>query len=308
MPKQPSTPRILQDLPQPSPLDNFMFAACFQSIEAAPSAISLINAVLLSSGREPLEVVDELTCEQVLLGEGRKLRGCKLDISVREGSHYLNVEAQIRSMQHMADRMAFNLNRLLSHKTPSGADYKDIPSITVISLMDFIYRKNHPDYHQPFGLFYEKDPERVYSKFDYHMVEIPKFRMHKFDPTDPLHRWLFYLDSGYMEPDSPKVKEVLEMDEGLHQFAQTYQRNVSDPDTLFAYYGYLMELADERNRIETARIEALEEGEAKGEAKGLAKAISAMNALRKGHSIADVMEISELSRAEVESLAKSLEI
>ena len=96
------------------------------------------------------------------------------------------------------------------------------------------------------------------------------------------------------------------MDEGLHQFAQTYQRNVSDPDTLFAYYGYLMELADERNRIETARIEALEEGEAKGEAKGLAKgqAISAMNALRKGLSIADVMEISELSRAEVESLAK----
>ena len=300
MPNQPSTARILQDLPQPSPLDNFMFAASFQSIEAAPSAISLINAVLQSGGREPLEVVDELTCEQVLLGEGRKLRGCRLDLSVREGNHHLNVEAQLSSMQLMADRMAFYLSRLLSYKTPKGTEYEAIPKITLISLLDFNYRNGHPDYHQPFGLFFEKNPERVVSKFDYHMIEIPKFRLHEFDIADPLHRWLFYLDSGYMEPNSPKVKEVLKMDEGLHQFAQTYQRNVSDPETLFAYSNYLMELADERNRIRTARIEGREEGIAETQSS------HAMNALRIGLSITDVMKITGLARAEVESLAKSL--
>ncbi|MCL1918568.1 MAG: hypothetical protein FWG14_09680 [Peptococcaceae bacterium] len=51
------------------------------------------------------------------------------------------------------------------------------------------------------------------------------------------------------------------MDQGLYQFAQQYQRNINDPETLNAYYGYLMECMDEKERIDTAREEGREEGE-----------------------------------------------
>ncbi|MCL1791524.1 MAG: Rpn family recombination-promoting nuclease/putative transposase, partial [Peptococcaceae bacterium] len=154
------TQRVKEKLPIPPPLDNFMFAAGFQNMDAAPSALSLINAVLENTGRPPLTGVDKLTCEQVLLGTGRKLRGCRLDLGVSKGDSHFNVEVQLSSLQHMADRMVFNSNRLLSVNTATGTTYDKLPNITVISFLNFSYRHTHPDFHQPFGLYYEKDPER----------------------------------------------------------------------------------------------------------------------------------------------------
>jgi predicted transposase/invertase (TIGR01784 family) len=183
-----------------------------------------------------------------------------LDVNARAENDHYNIEAQISPMQHMPDRMIFNSNRILSLGTPSGTDYENLPKITVISLLNFSYRRNHPDFHQTFGLFYEKDPERVTEKFDYHMIEIPKFRKIRPDFSNPLHRWLYYLDIGYKDPDNPIMKEVFQMDQGLLQFAQKYQRNINDPATRNAYYGYVMECMDERERIRTARIEAKAEG------------------------------------------------
>jgi hypothetical protein len=47
------------------------------------------------------------------------------------------------------------------------------------------------------------------------------------------------------------------MDQGLYDSARQYQRNASDPKTLHAYYGHIMERMDEQNRINTARVEAI---------------------------------------------------
>jgi predicted transposase/invertase (TIGR01784 family) len=278
--------------------------------------MSLVNSVLRNAGRLPLEAIDMLNCEQVLLGEGRKLRGCRLDLEIRDGDHRLNVEVQVSSLQRMADRMVFNSSRMLSLNTPSGAGYDELPKITVISIIDFYYRKSHPDYHQPFGLLYEKSPERVTDKFDYHMLEMPKFRKLKPDFTNPLQRWLYYMDYGYKNPESPIVKEVVQMDQGLNEFAKQYQRNASDPKTLNAYYGHIMERMDEQNRIKTARIEGRVEGVAKGRAEGHSEgradgineglALSAINALKAGFSIADAMKISGLPQSDIEELAKGI--
>jgi predicted transposase/invertase (TIGR01784 family) len=300
MPSIPELTREFSGLPPPSPLDNFMFAANFQSMKSAPSAMSLVNSVLRNAGRLPLEAIDMLNCEQVLLGEGRKLRGCRLDLEIRDGDHRLNVEVQVSSLQHMADRMVFNSSRMLSLNTPSGTDYGNLPKITVISIIDFIYRKNHQDFHQPYGLLYEKNPERVTDKFDYHMLEMPKFRKLKPDFSIPVQRWLFYMDYGYKDPESPIVKEVLQMDQGLYDFARQYQRNASDPKTLYAYYGHIMERMDEQSRIKAAVVE----GEARGEARRNAEI--AKNALRKQMPVADIMDITGLSQAEIEALAAGL--
>ena len=312
MPQQPDTMSLFGGLPPPKPLDNFMFAAGFQSIADAPSAISLSNAVLLNAGRPPLEVIDELRCEQVILGEGRKLRGCRLDVSVREGRHHINLEVQLSSLHHMADRMVFNSSRLLGVNTPSGTEYEDLPKTTIISLLDFVYRKSHPDFHQPFGLYYEKGPELVTDKSDYHMLEIPKFRLLTPDINIPLHRWLLYLDSGYKDPDNPIVKEALQMDQGLFQFAQQFQRNASDPNTLYDYYGYVLERMDEKNRLYTARLEGRDEGRDEGRVEGRVEGREegrqegiytvAGNLLGINMPVDEIMGVTGLTREEVEKL------
>ena len=317
MSKSPNIPPEFRQLPLPSPLDNYMFAANFTGPESIPSAMSLINAVLQNAGRPILEVVDELNCEKVLLGESRKLRGCRLDLAVKEGNHLLNLEVQMQSLQHMADRMIFNLNRMLGFNTISGTEFEELPRVTVISILNFLYRRGHPDFHQPFGFFYEKNPERVTEKHDFHMLETPKFRLQKPDFSNSLHRWLFYLDSGYREPDSPIVKGALQMDEGLYQFARQYQRNVCDPKTLYDYYGYVMECMTEKDRIDTARNEGIVQGVAQGVAQGITQGISqgvaqgkarrdaeiAKKALSIGMSMDDITVLTGLSHEEVKALA-----
>jgi len=116
------------------------------------------------------------------------LRGCWLDMNARAENDRYNVEAQLYLLQHMAYRMIFNSSRILSLGTPSSTDYENLPKITVISFLNFPYRKNHLDFHQPFGLFYKKDAELVTDKFDYHMIDIPKSREIKPDFSNPLHR------------------------------------------------------------------------------------------------------------------------
>ena len=90
------------------------------------------------------------------------------------------------------------------------------------------------------------------------------------------------------------------MDQGLYQFAQTYQRNVSDPQTLRAYYGYLMECMDEQERIDSAEYRGRIEGEAKG------KADIVRSALRKKKSIADIMDFTGLSEQEIDAIRNDL--
>ena len=88
------------------------------------------------------------------------------------------------------------------------------------------------------------------------------------------------------------------MDEGLYQFAQQYQRNASDPKTLYDYYGYVLERMDEGNRLDTARFEGIEEGMVKGIYKVAGKLLGI------NRPIDEIMEVTGLAREEVERLRK----
>jgi predicted transposase YdaD len=89
------------------------------------------------------------------------------------------------------------------------------------------------------------------------------------------------------------------MDQGLYQFAQQYQRNVSDPRTIDAYYGYMMECMDEQERIDTAEAIGRAEGYAEGRAEEQAAIIRTM---MKTMTIADISKATGLTNAEIEPL------
>ena len=107
----------------PGPLNNFMFAVNFRNMESASSAMSLINAVQLNADRAPIDYIERFNCEHTILGAGRKLRGCRLDLSVTVGNHHLNLEVQLKALSHLADRMAFNAGLIMSSNTESSTDW-----------------------------------------------------------------------------------------------------------------------------------------------------------------------------------------
>ena len=90
------------------------------------------------------------------------------------------------------------------------------------------------------------------------------------------------------------------MDEGLYQFAQQYQRNASDPKTLYDYYGYVLERMDEGNRLDTARFEGIEEGKVIGREDGIISVAKGL--LADGDSIDKIIKVTGLAREAVENL------
>jgi predicted transposase/invertase (TIGR01784 family) len=153
----------------------------------------------------------------------------------------------------MPDRLDFYGGKLRALETPAGTTFKEIPKVTLIALLNFIVRKNNPDFHQPFALYYEKgERERVTDKSDYHLIELPKFRKITPDMSIPLHRWLYFLDKGYKDTESNIMREVLEMDAVLQSFARRYKRNAADPKVQKAYLDYQMAIWDEQSRLDAA--------------------------------------------------------
>ena len=292
------------------PLDNFMFAVNFRNMESALSAKSLINAVQLNANRAPIDYIERFNCEHTILGEGRKHRGCRLDLSVTVGDHHLNMEVQLKTLSHLADRMAFNAGLIMSSNTASGTDYKDLPKVTVIAFYDHSYRMTSNDYHQPFGLYYEKgERELVTDKIDYHLIELEKFRKLTPDMRNSLHRWLYYFTEGYKNPDNPLMKEAFKMDQGLYEFDQRYRRNLADPKVMDEYRRYQLAIWDAQDHFDTAICEAKAEGRAEGKAEGRAEGrieerATMIRTFLKTMSVADLAVATGLSHAEIEALAK----
>ena len=70
------------------------------------------------------------------------------------------------------------------------------------------------------------------------------------------------------------------MDAGLRLFHERFQHNASDPSVRKAYYNYQMEMWDEQNRIETARLEGQTEGRAAERAENQKSTLEMVRRLR----------------------------
>jgi predicted transposase/invertase (TIGR01784 family) len=250
---KPAKEKAKRNLQPPSPLNDFFFTRQFEGMDSAAEALGIINAVLHNAGRPLMDSIESLECEKTIRGETRSSRGARLDVRAKENNHFVNLEVQIEPLQEVPDRLDFYGGKIRSLEMPAGSTYKDIPKVTLIAILNFEVRKNSPDFHQPFALFYEKGArERVTEKSDYHLIELPKFRKIEPDMRIPLHRWLYYLDKGYKDLEDKIMREGLEMDAALQSFARRFKANAADPKVQRAYLDYQMALWDEQNRLDTA--------------------------------------------------------
>jgi predicted transposase/invertase (TIGR01784 family) len=310
-----------REIPPPQPLNDFMFSLSFQDMRAAPAALSLINAILGNVGRPLIDGIEDLTCQDVILGLRQETRGCRLDVVARSKGRFVNVEVQLDPMRSMVDRMLFNAAQALVRETGSGAKFEALPRVTVISLLDFYVRKESEDIHQPLSVRWEKDPQtRATDLIDLHVIELKKVRKRLKTLTEalmageknPFLMWMYYLVEGYQHPEDPFVQEVLDMDEGLRSFASQYHLNAGDPTVRQKYFDYQMALWAERDREETAREEGIAIGRDQGIAIGrdLEKFTqvheTARRGLRMGFSIEAIASLTDLPVSKIEAIRKEM--
>ncbi|MDP4145906.1 MAG: Rpn family recombination-promoting nuclease/putative transposase, partial [Bacillota bacterium] len=190
------------------------------------------------------------------------------------------------------ERMLYYLSKMYSESIKSGGKYKDLKKTIVIGILDFDYfdiSKFHSTYH-----FYEDEFKNfmLTDKFELNFVEMPKFRRASKDITNPLHRWLLFLEN-----DIPKemLKEVVEMDPVIRKAEERLEWLSSDEETIKLYKAREEALIEKMSLIGEAEERGLRKGEhnkAIEIAKNLIDVLDAETiSLKTGLSIEEVEEI-----------------
>lgn len=73
-----------------------------------------------------------------------------------------------------------------------------LPKVISINILDDNIRDDNTEIVQPIKLLYEKPPQRTaINEFTVYNVQLPRFREVEPDFDNPLHCWLYALDTAH---------------------------------------------------------------------------------------------------------------
>jgi predicted transposase/invertase (TIGR01784 family) len=276
------------------PLNYILFEKLFGEKGDEPQLLELLKPILARTERDlrSIEIVEnKIQPPEVIGGKGGVL---DLRAKMADGSR-CNIEVQRQNQHNMERRSLYYWAREYTGSIVSGQNYKELPDVIVINILDFTYIPLE-DFHTSFHL--REDYHREYkltNAQEVHFLELPKFRKlaEKNLADDPLHRWLSYLD---IATPLPLIKEITEMDPVIAHTQELSERLAQDEAVRHAYLLYDMALSDETSRLEDAREEGIE--------KGMEEALvaTARNLLSMGLSIEQIAKGTGLSDEIIRSL------
>ncbi|MDR0947981.1 MAG: Rpn family recombination-promoting nuclease/putative transposase [Lachnospiraceae bacterium] len=237
-----------------SPLRDPVVGAIFQNVEhAGLAAKSLLGSILAEDGLTIEEIIE--VTPQTYYKVYPDMRGVRVDVHLKtvDGKRYI-VEVQIEP-EPIIERNLFAAAHTIVSNMKTGTKSKEFdqifPTIIVINILNFELRKGHTDFLQPVGLLYTKEPHQVADNhFRIYNIQLPTFRKQEHDLSNPLHAWLYLLDSAHQQQKSiqeviemePRLKEFIDLDPGMKQFVEEYERATADQKMRDDYANYIMEM------------------------------------------------------------------
>jgi hypothetical protein len=194
-----------------SPLADPVVGAIFSNVEhAGLAAKSLVGSILKEDGYTIGEVIS--VTPQRHYKTYSALRGCRVDIHLdtTDGKRFI-VEVQMDT-EPILERNLYAASHAIVSSVPTGTDARELkenmPYLVVINILDFVLRKDHPDFLQPVGMLYTKTPNRIAEEhIRIYNVQLPLFRKMQHDLTKPLDAWLYILDTAHQQ--NKTIKEVI---------------------------------------------------------------------------------------------------
>ena len=274
-----------------NPLSSVMFSCLFKDMESKAAMLELLNSILSEVDEEPVEEILDIKSEYSLIAEGVGMKFGRVDVMVRTKSGSIfDIEVQI-AKDAMTNRAIFYGARIISSEFKSGQDYKDMPQVRCINILDFLVREDNNDLIQPVSMMFEKEPVREATDiFKIYHIQMPIFR-EKFKTLESVknnkfHTWMYLLANGYK--DEEEMNMLAGMSEGLKNFAQKYNVAINDPNLIRLYRLEQDAIRDENSRLSFAVREA--------------HRADAIKMKAKGYPHADIAEITGLSINEIMAL------
>jgi predicted transposase/invertase (TIGR01784 family) len=284
-----------------SPLADPVVGAVFSNVEhAGLAAKSLVGSILEEDGYTIGEIIS--VTPQKHYKTYSNLRGCRVDIHLdtTDGKRVI-VEVQMRT-EPILERNLFSASHVILSSIKTGTDVEEfgssIPHIIIINILNYTLRKDHPDYLQPVGMLYTKAPNSVAEDhIRIYNVQLPLFRKKQHDLSKPLDAWLYILDTAHQQHKTisevilmePGLKNIIDLDDGMKQFAELYERVAADAKIRDEYAQYVMDLMRLNGMYRAAKEEGREAGMEAGREAGMDRLNRLINMLIRDNRQEDLM-------------------
>ena len=270
--------------------NDIIFKAFFGRKGNEEFLIDFLSAIL-NIKIEKIEMREEVNLEQLNPEE----KGGRLDLQATLNDGIIvNIELQIENEHNIENRTMFYSSKVISMETERGTDYKDINQVIMINILDYELF-GFDEYISETAVVLDKHRDyEVMRGIKWYFIELPKFRRSHPNINERLNQWLMLLDDY--------DKEAIEMAEKKNPTIKKAREEV----TYLTGDEAVKRLEFLREKWEMDRISDI--NHAKEEGKQEEKIETARKLIKKRMDIELIIEITGLSRDEIEDLKKEKNI
>ena len=264
--------------------------------------MSLLNALLpLEDGHE-VESIEYLPPE--LVPETPLGKNTIVDVRCEEtGGRKFIVEMQMEWFPDFRERVLLNSAKAYVRQLPKGNNYKLLQPVYALSLVNKTFEPDMEEYYHYYHLVHDLHTDKVLDGLHLVFVELPKFKVKNFAEKKMRALWLRFLteiDRDGVDEVSQDLLDNLETGQAL-EIVRESGMNAAERA---AYEGFW-----DRVSIEATKDAYMKETIAERDAEK-ARADAAVEKLRqtarkmksKGFSVADIVDLTGLSAAEITQL------
>lgn len=233
-----------------------------------------------------IEVIHDVHLERTI----EENKAGVLDVKAKlDNNTTVNIEMQVKDQSNMIDRSLYYWANLYSNGLYKKEDYTENDKTIVINILGFNIFEEGP-YQEICRVRRDYNLEVITEHFEMHFIQIPKCK--KEEIKTKLDEWMQFIGNisekgvNIAMKSNERIKEAKEELEYLNGDEETRR---------------IAELREKAIRDETTNLNsARKEGERLGLEKGKIEIAKKMKG--KGHTIEEVVELTELSKEEVERL------
>lgn len=264
--------------------NDIIFKAFFSRKGNEKYLIDFLNSILKIKITE-IEIKEEVNLEK--LSEIEK--GGRLDIqAILNDGIIVNIEMQMRDLENIEERNDIYKSKTMSRDFEKGEDYKEARKVISINILNYNLFGFKEYISETTTVLKEHRDFEVNSLFKTYFIELPKFRESNPDMDDKLNQWLVFID----DTDRGKIKMAEEKNKILKQAKIEMNYLTGDNE--------VRRIAELQEKWESDRVSELSYATRKGEKKS--KLEIAKRMLEKNKDIEEIIELTELTKEEIESL------
>ena len=280
-----------------NPKIDFAFKKLFGSEENKDLLISLINSIITEDEKiKSIELRNPYN-----LADYRKGKMSILDIKAKdEKERWYNIEMQIGEDLNFDKRSIYYWSKMVTEQLSEGMMFKQLNKTISINILDFNIVSSSLDFHNIYKILNEKTGknDELHDMFELHYIELKKFRKDYSQIANTLDRWITFLTKANKLDKQNIPKELSEDPEILKAIAEVDR--MFNEDEREMYNIRLQEQMEFESKLDSAFEKGIEKGIEKG--KKEAKLIMAKKLILKNLSIEDIIEMTELTKDDIEKL------